>query len=142
MFPSLNSLLPLVDNDPARALILREVLAGRRDPAADPDRFPETCAWIRACYHTPEYQDVHRAGVEIRLSAASELIGGYGQETINGRPRYRDRYWGDCVLAYVNMGDPYALTLLYDTDSGTYRVRCWGDYAERDRRLQEPGGRN
>ena len=39
-------------------------------------------------------------------------------------------------LYYVNHGDPYDTTLIYDTGKGVVRVGSWGDIVERDRRFR------
>jgi hypothetical protein len=34
-------------------------------------------------------------------------------------------------LEYVNMGDPYDTTLIYDLSTGRFYVGAWGDWVER-----------
>jgi hypothetical protein len=77
----------------------------------DPALFPETAEWVRQCYHRPPY-------VERLLSAINETMQGHGVEHI-----------GENAL-YVNTGDTYSPTLLYDYSTGTIRLTTWGDFVE------------
>lgn len=36
-------------------------------------------------------------------------------------------------LEYVNVGDPYTATVMYDHKTGRYKIGGWGDVIERDR---------
>lgn len=66
--------------------------------------------------------------VDLILAKVNKEIGGYGIEPITGR--WVDGYYQDIVLLYVNMGDPYALTVIYDTRRGRFYPACWGDWVE------------
>jgi hypothetical protein len=61
------------------------------------------------------------------MALADLLINGYGVECLwehnlgLSEPR----------LDYINLGDPYDITLLYDHVTQTYRVGSWGDVAAR-----------
>jgi len=66
------------------------------------------------------------------LEAADKVMGGYGVEYIASSEdtmRSRDG------LEYVNMGDTYTTTLVYDHDGNRYKVVTWGDLVEADERL-------
>lgn len=98
-------------------------------PKADPER-------LRALRKVAKSDDPHEAachllgdegllqdyhyrypGYELVLQVASWALGGFGVEPI-GR------------AFYVNMGETYAGTLLYN-DSGAFSLTSWGDYMER-----------
>lgn len=40
-------------------------------------------------------------------------------------------------VEYVNTGDPYRATLMYDYGQHAYVVGCWGDLAESDERFAD-----
>lgn len=66
------------------------------------------------------------------LREADIAIGGHGVENIwDKRLGDPNGCWGYPRWAYINMGDTYAATLLYDYTTRTFRVGCWGDVAER-----------
>jgi hypothetical protein len=84
--------------------------------------FPTTQAWARSCYNNP-FGSQHWRDT-MALSAISEIIGGYGIESLHHKsqtdmeqPRYQ----------YVNKGDTYAKTLIVDCDKDRLFVGCWGD---------------
>lgn len=68
--------------------------------------------------------------IERALQAASELIGGFGVEALQPENAHVDEYWFSTVALYVNMGDAYAKTILYDTENGTFEIGSWGDFIE------------
>jgi len=43
----------------------------------------------------------------------------------------------DIVAYYINTGDTYSPTILYNCLSGTYRITTWGDFYERHSSLFE-----
>jgi len=63
------------------------------------------------------------------LKAISNIIGGYGVESIRGN--YVSQYWHDTQLLYVNMGDTYTPTILYDTETERWLYLSWGDWVEK-----------
>ena len=83
-------------------------------------RFPHTYDWVRQCLNMP-------SEAEIRLSMINEIIGGYGTEALDEDPNWfpYPRY------SYVNMGDPYVTTIMFDHEQSRFFVACWGDIAER-----------
>lgn len=69
------------------------------------------------------------------LLAVSDLIGGYGVENLEGRENdYDAGYYGNSQAEYVNMGDTYSPTLLFDNETGQYIWTSWGDFVESHRR--------
>lgn len=85
---------------------------------------------VRLLDHPPWEPDRHRA-VDAVLDAFDQAIGGHGVEAIRGTDCW-DPYYGDIALLYVNRGDSYTPTLVFDTRAGCFRCRAWGDLVERN----------
>lgn len=73
--------------------------------------------------------------VEEALAKADKAIGGFGVEAIRGE-EFRRGFWTDSAAHYVNMGDTYANTVLYDVGRDTFYVTTYGDWVE----ARERGG--
>ena len=85
----------------------------------DPDTY---CAdYIRQCGHYPRE-------AERTMEAINIVLEGYGVEGINGQ--WLDNYYCDIIATYVNMGDTYDATILFDHATGNYRLTSFGDYVE------------
>lgn len=67
--------------------------------------------------------------VDELLEKVNERIGGFGVEAIDGDGP--GGYYMSVVLLYVNRGDTYDTTLLYQTDTATFHIGSWGDWVER-----------
>lgn len=67
--------------------------------------------------------------VDTALDLANTLLTGHGVESI--RDDEWERYYLDIGLLYVNMGDPYRTTILYDTRSQRFSIGAWGVVVER-----------
>jgi hypothetical protein len=61
------------------------------------------------------------------LSLANEVLGGHGLEQLQSENERAS-------ATYVNMGDTYASTLLYDHAKGSFRATDWGTYVETEER--------
>lgn len=59
------------------------------------------------------------------LDAISDIIGGMGVEAV-----YPPGGWVAPLLLYVNMGDPYDITVCYDRQADKYFIGEWGDWVE------------
>jgi len=68
--------------------------------------------------------------VSSALEEASRIIGGFGVEALQPEGAWVDRYWYNNILDYVNMGDPYVTTIMYDTQKGEFLIGLWGDFLE------------
>lgn len=55
------------------------------------------------------------------LELVNALVGGFGVEST---------HVGDRGMLYVNMGDAYEDTLIYDEDDWSYKIGAWGDWVE------------
>lgn len=68
--------------------------------------------------------------VDEALELANKVIGGFGVEAIRGD--WHDRYYQDIVFLYVNTGDTYNATVVYDCVADRwYPGASWGDLVER-----------
>lgn len=63
------------------------------------------------------------------MDKVNQKLNAHGVEAIEGK--WHDRYYMNIVLLYVNRGDTYDATLLYDTEKEKFSVGSWGDWVER-----------
>jgi len=93
-------------------------------PTELPDRLPKTCDQYK-------YLDTDRFGADCscRLDALDELLGTFGVEPIR-TTEHIDRYWFDCRACYLNTGDTYNTTILFDTKKERFYLTSWGDFVE------------
>jgi hypothetical protein len=76
--------------------------------------------------------------VDDALDRINGLIHGYGVEAIRNPNDGWKRYYGDISLLYVNMGDTYAPTVIYDVKNQSWHITSWGDFIEsKPRRFRE-----
>jgi len=66
------------------------------------------------------------------LFIANILLGGHGVESIEGN--YLDGYYQNVQLSYVNMGDTYSTTIIFDNLRQDFLLTSWGDIVENERR--------
>jgi hypothetical protein len=86
--------------------------------------YPTTTHWVTTCYNHPTNQD------EIAMEMFNELLDGFGVEAIRSEGEHVDNYHFDIVATYVNMGDTYNTTVVYDTIDKRFMVTSWGDFVE------------
>ena len=67
--------------------------------------------------------------IDMALEQINKILCGYGVESM--RDIEWDSYYGDIGLLYVNMGDTYVGTVIYDTRKKRWFVACLGDYVEK-----------
>ena len=67
---------------------------------------------------------------DVALDKINYFLKGYGVETI--KDNGWDRYYMDICLLYVNMGDTYIPTVIYDTRKDSWYVCSLGDIVERN----------
>jgi hypothetical protein len=91
---------------------------------------PAVVAWAEQCYHDPRRNSDSHA--ECQMVAINAELEGYGVEAIEGR--YIDHYHHNIQAAYVNMGDTYTPTILFDNERRMFRVTNWGDWVEQNQR--------
>jgi hypothetical protein len=88
-----------------------------------PEDYPKTAAWIRACYHEPRPE-------EKKLRACDEILETYGTEAIESSVYQVDRFHHKIVAVYCNTGDSYAATILFETERERFVITSWGDWVE------------
>lgn len=108
--PTANTLTKTFGIDRKTANLIRAI--ARNEQAVE--IVPQTEAWMRQCYNRPSTRELQR-------HAIAALLNSHGLEAIHGR--------SGCVIAeYANMGDPYAVTLIFKRDNCF--VGSWGDFVE------------
>lgn len=80
--------------------------------------------------HYPKHYDERDTQVEATMKHANKLMHGYGVEALQDENAWVDRYWQSTLALYVNKGDTYSTTLLYDTENDRYLITSWGDFYE------------
>ena len=103
---------------------VRRLLDGRTDPAT----VPETAAWIAQCHNRPRVS-------ELIEHACNVAVGGCGMEVIRASGAW-DSFYCDAVAGYVNTGETYATTLLFDYDRRAVYVTSYGDWVETSERTR------
>ena len=98
--------------------IVRHIIKGK----VDLTQYASVNKRIAECYNMTDK-------VDLTMTAINEVIDGYGVEAI--RCSWASSYYGDICALYVNMGDTYDQTVVYDTRKGKYIVTSWGDFVER-----------
>jgi hypothetical protein len=110
--PSIKSLLRIEGMDGSAAQTIRAYIHGAHVPIQ-----AATSGWDRN---------------ERILREANIMLGGFGVECLwdkkYGSPT---GCYGHPLISYINWGDPYDCTLLFNYHTQTWRVGCWGDIAER-----------
>ena len=66
---------------------------------------------------------------DVAMDYSDHVMEGFGVEHVEGSEL--DAYWRTTRLLYVNMGDPYDATLLFDPQLDRFLLGSWGDYVER-----------
>lgn len=92
----------------------------------DPMDYESVKTWVSRCYNPP-------SRVELKLEALNEIIDGYGTESIEGD--YVDSYYMDIRYIYINKGDTYQGTIVFDTANSKFILSSWGDIVEKDSSL-------
>lgn len=59
------------------------------------------------------------------------LIDGYDVESIKSETYWTNEFWLNTVAIYVNMGDTYVRTILYNVVERKFEVTSWGDWVEK-----------
>lgn len=93
-------------------------------PFDDPEKCPKTARWARECYHYPDGDKP-----DSQLKAVDEILEGFGVEMESGDEGFSG-YFGDASYLYVNMGDCYTPTVVYDVEEGDFIVSSVGDLLE------------
>lgn len=84
---------------------------------ADLLKYESVCSFVRECFFTPDEE-------EQQLVALNELMDCFGVESIV------DKQTQECVARYVNTGDTYAATVVWDMEEREFILTSWGDWFE------------
>lgn len=77
----------------------------------------------KQCFNPPDR-------VTEQLEAINELTDGCGIESITFEDYHYNSYWGGCIGLYVNFGDTYQLTIIYDVSNNQFEFNSWGEFYE------------
>jgi hypothetical protein len=127
--PSVKTLTANFRISPDEAKLIRKIAAAADDGeelnALIDARVPATSNYVRSMHSDPYRSRIWRTTVA--LHAMNDIMGTHGVEGL-GPPRS-----GDYAppYEYLNTGDTYAATLVYDRDRDRLFVSTWGDIAER-----------
>lgn len=97
--------------------VIRRIISGKENI----DEYPSVVNRIHECHYMPTLED-------LTLTACNQVLEGYGVEPIRGA--WVDGFHGDCCAEYVNMGDTYDQTVVYDVRKDKYTITSWGDFVE------------
>lgn len=64
------------------------------------------------------------------LESFNQVMKGYGIESINSEYEWVSHYYQNIIALYVNRGDTYDTTILFDTAEQKFIVCSWGDWYE------------
>jgi hypothetical protein len=94
-------------------------------PKADHSKLEELVEKMNAAVDSDE-----DGAIDEVMTFANETLDGHGVEAIAGNDYQVDKFWMDTVLLYVNFGDTYDKTLLYNTEENEFSIGSWGDFME------------
>jgi hypothetical protein len=81
---------------------------------------------------TPEHAAEIAAAMDTKATAcdvANRVMGAHGTEAVRSEDAW-DNYFGDSVAIYVNTGDTYNATLVYNVPDQRYELTTLGDWVE------------
>lgn len=116
--PSKKALIDALNITPEQADTVRRLIRGEIR-TKDETRFPKANAYFRRCHHEP-------GRLARILECLNEALEMHGVETIG-----ECRTYGP-PAEYLNAGDTYAATLLFDHIAGNFKLTSWGDWYERN----------
>jgi hypothetical protein len=127
--PSVKTLTADFRLSPDEAKLIRKIAAAADDgeelKKVVDARVPATSSYVRSLYSDPYRSRLWRTTVA--LHAMNEVMGTHGVESL-GPPRS-----GDYAppYEYLNTGDSYGATLVYDRNGDRLFISSWGDIAEK-----------
>ena len=87
----------------------------------------ETAAWVRATLVLGEHGE---DDAKWAMEQISKRLCFYGVEAIRGECHI-DNYHYDIVATYLNPGDTYNATIVYETEHQRFKLTTFGDWVER-----------
>ncbi len=116
---SLKEISNLLNVDRETAKQIRGVIAG----TIDPETIPDVSEWVLKCFNRPRDH-------EIVFDALNRLMETYGIEGLENDANYIDSYFQHFNFLYLNTGDTYKNTIIFDCDTFKYFIGTWGDIVE------------
>lgn len=104
-----------------KAKLARQIIRGEIKVTGNP-LLPRTNKWIDQCLTRPKR-------IELIMDALDEVCETFGVVPIWGEDDFRYP-----VADYLNTGDTYSATILFNRISGTFRITTWGDFFEKNER--------
>ena len=90
-----------------------------------PDTYNSVSYWVKQCYNEPSKEEK----IEVALN---QILEGFGIETISGD--YVNPFYQTIIALYVNLGDTYIATLLFDTNKKRWLITSFGDFVEKNQK--------
>jgi hypothetical protein len=103
---------------------------GRMDQNFNANEADENGDMIEKYAEKLNTQHLSHAAAENAMDAANKYLEGYGVESITDENEFVDNYFRDAIGIYVNMGDTYTKTIVYDTKNKQFLATSWGDFVE------------
>jgi hypothetical protein len=86
---------------------------------------------LREAERSPDAGEIERAFEEVETIIQEHSHGAtFGVEAISGTTWDRNGYFGDSVALYINNGDSYAATIVYDVGQDLFYVCGYADWIE------------
>jgi hypothetical protein len=102
---------------------------GTRDPQNQPDSLENSLSLAAAAVHDRVRECFHRpSDTNLILTAINVILKGYGVE---GVPYDEDAIHDGSFIDYVNFGDTYAITVLFNPKTGKFEIGNWGSLYEK-----------
>jgi len=106
--------------DRTTTLKIKEVI---KDQGIKLDQFKSVQHLRKQCYNPPDR-------ITEQMEVLNELIDGFGIESIRIEDYWHSNYWQDVIGVYVNLGDTYILTIIYNVIDNQFEFTSWGDFYE------------
>lgn len=100
-----------------KATQIKGIIKGTVDPMS----FTSVQRWVDQCFNMP-------SKLELKLEAINEILEGFGIEYIE--PRIEESYTDPQGLSYINLGDSYINTVMFNHATGKFMYSSWGDIVE------------
>lgn len=89
----------------------------------DPELVPGVSEWVSTCFNRPRDH-------ELVLDALNRVLGTCGVEAIELEGNYVDSYFFNVNFLYLNTGDSYDNTIMFDCNTWKYFIGSTYDVAE------------
>lgn len=116
--PSKKALIESLNITPEQADTVRGLIRGEIR-TRDAEKFPRSNAYFSKCFHEPRRLDRI-------LACLDECLGTHGVEALGDVRTYGP------PAEYLNTGDTYAATILFDHLAGNFKLTSWGDWLEKN----------